>query len=142
MFLVREFFEIPDFSQVQLQPLKAGEIDDNADWDTYTLYRRNFLEMYGGLILDVDITGRQIIKVVDTTGRPVLGAKVEVFYGTQPVSSTLTYATGITLFFPNAKPEFSRMDTFRVVVSKNNVRTETTLNTERIDDILTITLGN
>lgn len=131
---------LPDFSQVQLQPLKAGEIDDNADWDTYTLYRRNFLELYSGLVIDVDITGRQVIKVVDGSGRPILGATVQVYYGTQLISETRTYATGMTLFFPNAKPEFQRMDTFRVVVSKNGVTTEATLDIERIDDILTITL--
>jgi hypothetical protein len=130
-----------DYRNVELQPLKAGEIDDNADWDTYTEFRRNYLAMMGSYgVIDLDVGGRQIIKIVDSAGKPILGAKVRVYSGGSLIAETTTYATGMTLFFPNADPAYSRMDTFRVVVSKNGVTFETMLDIKRLDDTLTITL--
>jgi hypothetical protein len=107
-------------------PLNAGEIDDNARWDTYLLYRSNFLEQYGaGVVHDVDVTGRQIIRVTDQQGLPVLGAQVQVFAGQTLVSDTRTYATGQTLFFPNARAESRGFQSpFRVSVTKNNINAE------------------
>jgi hypothetical protein len=86
----------------QVTTLKAGEIDDNADWDDYLLYRRESLENFGQLVNDVDVTGRQIITVTDAQGMPILGATVSVLSGATLVSQTQTYANGQTLYLPNA----------------------------------------
>ncbi len=132
---------IPDFSQLQLQPLKAGEIDDNADWDTYMLYRRNYLELYPGSVIDVDVSGRRIIEVVDTLGQPVLGALVEVYAGETLVANTITYATGQTLFFPKLREEFRFRDVFTVIVTKNGVRAEAELDLTKVGNTLRVILA-
>lgn len=131
---------LPDFSQLQLQPLKAGEIDDNADWDTYMLYRRNYLELYPGTVIDVDVSGRRIIEVVDALGQPILGALVEVYAGETLVSRTMTYANGQTLFFPRLREEFRFREVFTVVVTKNGVRAEAELDLTKAGNTLTLTL--
>jgi hypothetical protein len=114
---------IPTLSSLpEIVPLNAGEIDDNADWDTYLTYRRNFLEQFGsGYVHDVDVTGRQIIRVVDEIGNPVLAARVQVYLGNRLVSETQTYADGRTLFFPNALPETRGAQSFRVIVTKDQL---------------------
>src|SRR5690606_17498108 len=56
---------------VNTDPLRAGEIDDNAEWDDYQDYRNDFLDTYGTYgVRDVDTTGRQVIRVLDTDGNP------------------------------------------------------------------------
>lgn len=116
----------------QVIPLNAGEIDDNADWDTYLTYRSNYLQQYGaGTVHDVDVTRRQIITVTDTQGLPVLGARVRVYMDSRLVSETRTYATGQTLFFPNAQPETQGVQSFRVVVDKGSSSAEFQLDPQR-----------
>lgn len=109
-------------------PLSAGEIDDNARWDNYLLFRRNFLQQYAPSVHDVDVTGRQIITVTDEQGLPVLGARVQVYAGQILVSESRTYANGQTLFFPNAKSESQGAQSYRVIVSKGNAAGEFSLN--------------
>ncbi len=108
-------------------PMNAGEIEDNARWDNYLIYRANFLQQYGFAVHDVDVSGRQIIRVTDQQDLPVLGARVQVYAGQTLVSETLTYATGETLFFPNARPESRGQQSFRVVVEKGGASGQFTL---------------
>jgi hypothetical protein len=111
----------------EIMPLNAGEIDDNADWDTYLAYRNNYLSLYAGSVHDVDVTGRQIIRVVDDDGLPVIGARVRVYDGQTLISESCTYADGRTLFFPNAQPAAQNTQSFRVVVEKDNAAAEFTI---------------
>lgn len=115
-------------SPVALLPLSAGEIDDNARWDTYLQYRQNYLAQYPASVHDVDVTGRQNIVVTDNQGLPVMGALVQVYNGQTLLSETRTYATGETLFFPNAKPESRGVQSYRVVVTKRGAAVEFSLN--------------
>ena len=82
----------------QAAEVKAGDIDDNARWDTYLNYRDTFLGQYGSSVRNVDVSGRRIITVTDAEGLPVEGATVLVFAGETLVSETQTYADGKTLF--------------------------------------------
>lgn len=111
----------------EIMPLTAGEIDDNADWDTYLTYRSNYLRQYPQSVYDVDVTGRQIIRVVDGDGLPVIGARVRVYMGEILISETCTYADGRTLFFPNADGIMNEGGSYRVVVDKDDAVTEFTL---------------
>src|SRR5690606_15581217 len=129
---------VPDFNQVQLQPLTAGEIDDNADRDTYMLYRRNYLAQFPGTVIDVDVSGQRIIEVVDVNGKPVLGATVEVYAGETLVWVSKTYATGLTLFFPRLHEEFRFRDEFQVVVTKGDYRAEADLDLREVANTLTV----
>ena len=107
----------------QVEPLKAGEVDDNSQWDDYLLYRRNY---YGPRVHERDISERYIVEVVDTQGRPVLGAIVRFFLPGQQheeIYSAQTYATGQTLFHPLAVQDGSlaQVDRFMVEVQKDNL---------------------
>lgn len=100
----------------QTQPLKAGEVDDNRQWDDYLLYRRN----YGGpQVHDRDVTERYIIEVKDGQNHPVLGAQVRFFLPgqeRQEIYSTYTYANGQALFQPLTLREISLEQTDRFIV--------------------------
>jgi hypothetical protein len=65
-------FDVPD--EVGLS---AGSIDDNERWDAYLRYREAFLAT-GTPVSDRDVTGRHLVRAVDGSGRPVLGALVEL----------------------------------------------------------------
>lgn len=112
-------------------PLQAGEIDDNARWDQYLLYRSSFLSQFAYAVHDVRVNGRQIILVADAQGLPVLGARVQIYDGQTLISETRTYATGRTLFFPQANPLAGNPQSFRVVISKGNSMTEFALDPQR-----------
>jgi uncharacterized protein YegL len=127
-------------TQMALMPLSAGEINDNARWDDYLLYRRNFLAQYAGAAHDVDVSGRQIILVTGEDGLPVLGARVQVYAGQRLVSDSRTYATGQTFFFPSARPEAQNAQSFRVVVSKGEIARQFTLEPQR-GPVWTVTLA-
>lgn len=127
---------------VALQPMTAGEIDDNADWDSYQEYRRNFMSIpylsYG--VRDLDITDRQIISVVDSNGLPVLGACVQIYNGESFIIASRTYATGLTLFFPNLNDRTRYIESFRVVVTKSGVSAEATMNRSAIGGLTSVSL--
>jgi hypothetical protein len=118
----------------QVVPLQAGEIDDNAEWDDYLLYRREFLTDGFYPVHDVDVTGRHIINVRTTDDFPVLSARVRIYSGQALVSDTRTYATGQTLFFPNANPRFADEESFEVTVEKGDAIAEFTLNVNEINE--------
>lgn len=109
-----------------LMPLNTGEIDDNANWDDYLMYRREFARR-GYPVYDIDVTDRQIINVLDTSGEPILGATVRVFADNQQVAESLTYATGKTLFFPNADERTRAVQEFFVIAEKDGVSEQTTI---------------
>jgi len=105
-------------------PLRAGEVDDNAAWDAYLLYRLNYA---GPPVHDRDVSERYVITVKDAGGRPLLDAGVTVYAGEKPVFSGRTYANGQVLFFPKALGVPDGVDAFRVAVEKDDARGEATL---------------
>jgi hypothetical protein len=122
-------------------PMNAGEIDDNARWDNYLIYRSNFLQQYAFAVHDRDVTGRQIIRVTDDRGLPVLGARVQVYAGQMLISDTLTYATGQTLFFPTGQTADNTNLSYLVVVTKGQAAVEFTLNPQQ-GPVLDVTLAD
>jgi len=105
-------------------PLRAGEVDDNAEWDEYLLYR---LDYAGPWVHDRDVSERYIITVNDQGGRPLLDASVTVYAGNEPVFSGRTYASGQVLFFPKALGVSDEVTSFRVAAEKDDARGEATL---------------
>lgn len=125
--------------QQPLDPMNAGEIDDNAEWDTYTEFRRNYITSFGAwTVSDFDVSGRRIIKVVDALGKPILGAHVVVYMDQLKVSNTYTYATGMTLFFPNAMEETKRRDEFQISVIYDQYEVTYKLDLRDVGDIVEI----
>jgi hypothetical protein len=62
---------------VDATPLRAGSVDDNADFSGFLGYLERIAAL-GVMTRDLDPTGRSIITVVDDAGRPVPGIAVEV----------------------------------------------------------------
>ena len=81
--------------------LTAGNIDDNAQWDAYMTYQR---EYSGPAILPVDVSERHQITVLDPTGFPVLGAVLRVVVDGEVVQTLRTMSNGLAYFFPRALP--------------------------------------
>lgn len=112
----------------QSEPLRAGEVDDNARWDEYLLYRRNYS---GPQVHHRDISERYVVEVVDGQGRPVLGATVRFYLPGQQqeqVYSARTYANGQVLFHPLALDmPVAQADRFQVEVEKDSLRQQFSL---------------
>jgi hypothetical protein len=105
-------------------PLRAGEVDDNANWDDYLLYRMDYS---GPPVHERDVSERYIITVSDQGQRPLLGANVSFYAEGKEVFSAQTYATGQVLFFPKALGVSDQVGSFEVLVEKDDARQEATL---------------
>lgn len=107
----------------QADPLRAGEVDDNAQWDDYLFYRRNYS---GPRIHERDVSERYIIEVKDGQGMLVLDAAVRVFAATgrqqEEIYAARTYANGQALFHPLAlEMPVAQTERFVVEVQKDNL---------------------
>ena len=79
--------------------LTAGEVDDNAGWDDYLLYLRD----YGGAaVIEVNVSERHQIWVRDNRENPLLGAQVDLLANGQLVTTLRTHSDGRVYFFPHA----------------------------------------
>ncbi len=86
----------------QYASMRAGSVDDNAEWDDYLLYRQRFTES-GILVHDLDVSERHIIRVTDLDGHPILGAVVTISDADgRELSRLQTASDGRVLFFPKA----------------------------------------
>ena len=94
--------ESPPERSNQYASMRAGSVDDNAEWDDYLLYRQRFSEA-GILVHDLDISERHTIRVTDSDGRPILGAVVTIRDANgRELSRLQTTSDGRVLFFPKA----------------------------------------
>jgi uncharacterized protein YegL len=120
----------PSSVTVQPQaPLRAGVIDDNAQWDDYLLYRNNTLQE--GLLIfnDVNITDRHIIRVADQNGWPVVGATIRVQSNGTTVQTMRTTSNGSALFFPNAAGA-TMADSYDLLINKDGQALRSTIQTD------------
>ena len=81
----------------QNSSLTAGEVDDNAKWDDYLLYLR---EYQGAAVIPVDVSERHQIVVQDSQGNPVLGALITIQANGQEVQTLRTHSDGRANFYP------------------------------------------
>lgn len=99
-------------------PLRAGNIDDNADYDAFLAY----LDRIAGSSVPyraLDVRGRIVVKVTDDAGKPVAGASVVVNSGQEEVVELRTTADGTTRFHPGAYG--STATSFRISVGDASV---------------------
>jgi len=83
---------------IDTSPLRAGSVDDNADFTGFLSYLDRIADL-GVTTRDFDPTGRSIISVVDEDGRPVPGIALEVVVGDELVTLRTT-ADGTARFHP------------------------------------------
>jgi hypothetical protein len=81
--------------------LTAGEVDDNAQWDDYLLFLRDY---NGAFVERVDIGERHQVWVQDSQGQPVVGQEVAITANGEPVATLRTHSDGRVYFFPRAYP--------------------------------------
>ncbi len=113
----------------QNAPLRAGSVDDNAEWDDYLLYRLQFHD-WGIPVHDLDVSGRHTIKVVDHRHLPVLGARVDVFNPSgERVFQATTGADGTVYFHPQINGG-STSGLFVAVATKGGSEVQTALSSE------------
>lgn len=119
-----EFVDVPDVEFVQ--PLQAGEINDNDMFNDYLSYRRQFLQSgWDDFVYDMDVSERHEITVVTRRGIPVLGATIEIYAGGQDfITSMTTPATGTVYFHPRAYPGGRGQQNYDVVIFKDQAETD------------------
>ncbi|MEJ2561354.1 MAG: hypothetical protein P8Z42_01565 [Anaerolineales bacterium] len=121
----------------QAPNLRAGSVDDNAEWDDYLLYRLRFTE-WGIDVHDVDVTGRHTITVSNAQGQPVLGAEVTVLdENGDRLARLTTHSDGSVLFFPNAYPE-SDLEKLEIVVAKDGREVSQVMDREDLEHAVTL----
>jgi uncharacterized protein YegL len=102
--------------QQQFVALKAGEVDDNADFASYLAYLRTY---NGPPARQVDVADRFILTVVNDKQQPVLDARVRLFDGDRQIFEGHTYAGGKTIILPNTLGVAGNQS-LRLLVDKGN----------------------
>ena len=105
----------------QNSALTAGEVDDNANWDDYLLYLRDY---QGPRVIRVDVSERHQIRVVNEAGDPVLGALVRVLADGEEVQRLRTHSDGRAFFFPRALPAAAQAEGYVLEVEAAGAVTE------------------
>jgi hypothetical protein len=95
--------EIPaaDIAPPEAGPLRAGSVDDNADFAGYLEYIER-IHSFGIPLRDFDPAGRIVVTVTGTTGLPVAGAEVVVAAAGAEIARLRTTADGTARFHPSA----------------------------------------
>jgi Mg-chelatase subunit ChlD len=106
-------------------PLKAGEINDNEQFQAYLDYLAGF---HGAGVLQADVSERYIISVLGGNQQPHMDATVRVYdEQNQMLFEGRTYAGGQTIFLPGVLEVSPNVQQFRVVAEHGNASTETML---------------
>ncbi len=92
---------IDDIAPPEAGPLRAGSVDDNADFAGYLEYLER-IHSFGIALRDFDPTGRIVVSVTGTSGLPVAGAEVVVSTAGVEVARLRTTADGTARFHPLA----------------------------------------
>ena len=103
----------------QAVALKAGAVDDNAEFAAYEAYLKNYR---GDIVLPLDVSEHYVLTVTDGQQRPVLDAIVRVSNGDQVVFKGRTYAGGKVIVFPRTVQGLDGVDALQVEVSKGNAQ--------------------
>lgn len=109
------------------EPLQAGEVDDNEEFEKYLQYRLDFQSFLGYPVLDLDVSERHIIQITHEDGLPVLGADVTIYDGQRLVTTLHSPATGRVYFFPRAYGGAQSAQSFEVIIEKDQTSVEFTL---------------
>ncbi|UCF62229.1 MAG: VWA domain-containing protein [Anaerolineaceae bacterium] len=130
--------EEPRDGDVSQRPnLRAGSVDDNAEWDDYLLYRLRFAE-WNIRVHDIDVSERHIIQITNGQGQPVLGTKVTISDDAgRELGSMYTHADGKVLFFPLASSS-PDAQLYQILAEKGSASADFTLNRNERDHTLVL----
>ncbi|MCP5100104.1 MAG: VWA domain-containing protein [Chloroflexi bacterium] len=105
--------------------LTAGEVDDNAQWDDYLLYLRNYS---GASVIEINVSERHQMLVNDSQGNPILGARIGIEANGQEVMALRTHSNGRANFYPKALPIQNQADEYTVNIAVNGLVNTFTIN--------------
>ena len=106
-------------SQTQNEPVTAGVVDDNEQWNDYLDYRARHDYLW---VNERDISERITVQVWDANNEPVHDATVEIYGEQQQVIFTgRTDAGGRLFFHPRAMDGGQQVQTYFVTASKGFV---------------------
>jgi len=109
----------PDNRRPQNEPVTAGVVDDNEQWNDYLDYRARHDYLW---VNERDISERIAVQVWDANNEPVHDATVEIFGDQQQtIFGGRTDAGGRLFFHPRALNVSPRTQTFFVTASKGYV---------------------
>jgi hypothetical protein len=105
----------------QQQPaLRAGSVDDNADLNGYLNYNQR-IRNEGTRLRSFDPTGRMIVTITQSDGRPASGVAVKISSSDGEIVTMHATANGTIRFFPRAYRSAQGPYTFNVGGTKTSV---------------------
>lgn len=117
--------------------LRAGSVDDNAQWDDYLRYRLQFQE-WGIKVHDLDVSGHHTITLTNLRGSPVLGAAVEVKDSSGAHLFSATSGADGTVYFHPGFYKDSPGEPFLISASKDGQQASMTIPPEQYEHQLTL----
>ncbi len=133
-----EFDDSEDSANSQQEPaLKAGSVDDNADFPAYLAYRDQFLQT-GLPVRSLDIDERHTVQIVDANNRPVANTLVTVLADGEPQAEVRAGNDGIVFIHPGAYGRIEPQDILEVQVGQSDTlrldRSDPGVDTLRLSD--------
>jgi Mg-chelatase subunit ChlD len=110
----------PDPAPQQQPSLRAGSVDDNNDLAGYLTYNRRITNE-GTRLRPFDPTGRMVVTVTQSDGRPASGAAVKISSSDGEIVTMHATANGTIRFFPRAYRSSQGPYTFNVGGTKTSV---------------------
>lgn len=110
-------------------PLRASEVDDNADYNAFIGYLQSKAGVAGNIA--PDLSERYFVQVQNGQQRPVADALVKISSNGQSLFTGRTGSDGRVVFFPHAVQGSVGVQSFDVTVSRDQASAKATLS--RID---------
>ncbi|MCB9432967.1 MAG: VWA domain-containing protein [Ardenticatenaceae bacterium] len=95
-----------------VNPLTAGEIDDNAQWAAYLAYLASYT---ANDVVRLDVSQRHELVVVDGAERPLLGVELTIQANGQEITRLKTGSNGRSTFYP--RPFNAQSPTYTVTAT-------------------------
>lgn len=122
--------------QQQQTALTAGQVDDNAKYQEYLQYLKDYAS-YNGPVNLIDVSQRLFVRVLDGAQMPVAGARVQLFDGDRSVFVGETMSDGRAMFLPRAAG-ITQTTQFRAVISRGQANVEATVAAGGPEQVITL----
>lgn len=110
--------QMPQTPSSDQNPLRASEVDDNADYNTFSAYLQSNYGVVPGNI-SPDLSERYFVQVQNGQQRPVADAVVKISSNGQSLFTGRTGSDGRVVFFPHAVQGSDGAQSFDVAVSRD-----------------------
>ena len=122
--------------QQQQTALTAGQVDDNAKYQEYLQYLKDYAT-YNGPVNPIDVSQRLFVRVLDGAQMPVAGARVQLYDGDRSVFVGETMSDGRVMFLPKAAG-ITQATQFRAVISRGQANVEATVAAGGPEQVVTL----